>query len=131
MDSGSTPSSVLRTYGDAWLKSDHETMFDMYADDIVAHYGGGSIYSGTHVGKPRFLDVLVESSLNAQRSLVSIDALFDTGSIGAIFTTESMVVGGERRTLARALRFRINKGKIVECWLYDQDQHVTDAAWSA
>ena len=106
-------------------------MFAMYADDIVVHYGGRSPYAGVHRGRDRFIEVLVESSIRAQRSLLSIDALFETSSEGAIFTTESVVLGDETQIVKRALRFRVDDLRIQECWLYDQDQHVVDAAWSA
>jgi hypothetical protein len=106
-------------------------MFAMYTNDIVVHYGGTSPYAGVHRGKDDFLRALVESSIRSQRSLFSVDAVFDTGTEGAIFSTESLVVDGETRTVERALRFRLAQGQIHECWLYDHDQHLVDAAWSA
>jgi ketosteroid isomerase-like protein len=126
----SSRSGVLHSYVDAWLRGDHPAMFAMYADDIVVHYGGTSPYAGVHRGRDEFLQVLVESSIRSQRSLVTINAVFDAETEGAIFSTESLVVDGETRTVERALRFRLAHGQIQECWLFDHDQHVVDAAWS-
>jgi uncharacterized protein len=122
--------SVLRTYADAWLRSDHTVLFGCYADDIVAHYGGASPFAGTHVGRDAFITVLINIAARSQRELLAIEALYDDGATGAIFTREAIVVDGQRVEISRALRFRLHNGLIVECWLYDQDQHLIDRAWA-
>ena len=69
--------------------------------------------------------------MRSGRRLVSIDQVDDLGTHGAIFATESMTVGGETVQLARALRYRSADDRIVECWLYDHDQHLVDRAWAS
>lgn len=122
--------SVLRAYADAWLAGDLATLFGFYAPDIVAHYGGTSPFAGVHVGKDRFVDVLVESAVRSSRALVAVDVVLDDGTVGALFVREALVVDGERIEIERALRFRLEDGRIAECWLYDHDQHLVDRAWS-
>jgi uncharacterized protein len=131
MTSGSdAPISVLRTYADAWLRSDHTVIFACYADDIVAHYGGSSPFAGTHVGRDEFVKVLINVAVRSQRELLAIEAVYDDGATGAIFTREAIIVHGQRHEVLRSLRFRLHDGLIAECWLYDQDQHLVDRAWA-
>jgi uncharacterized protein len=130
-----TPDVITR-YAAAWLAGDVVTLVGCYADHIVAHYGGQSPFAGTHVGRDRFVDVLLESSARSGRKLLSVDQIHDDGETGALFVTESLVVdwihdGGETVTVFRALRFRVADGKIAECWLFDHDQHLIDRAWSS
>jgi uncharacterized protein len=126
-----TPSpAVLQTYADAWLRSDHTVLFACYADDIVAHYGGASPFAGTHRGRDAFVEVLINIAVRSQRELLAVEAVFDDGATGAIFTREAINVEGQRHEVRRALRFRLHDGLIAECWLYDQDQHLVDQAWA-
>ena len=39
-----------RAYAEAWVNGDLATMIDLYASDVVVHYGGRSPFTGTHVG---------------------------------------------------------------------------------
>ena len=122
---------VVQRYADAWARNDVGEMVAIYHPEVVAHYGGTSEFAGTHAGRERFVEVLVESSVRSERTLVGIDAVFQDGDRGAIFAREAMTIDGARAEVARALRYRIEHGLIAECWLYDHDQHLVDRAWSA
>lgn len=123
-------SGVISRYADAWRTGDLTTLISCYDEGIIAHYGGRSSFAGTHVGRDRFIEVLAGTALVSERQLVSIDQLHDDGDTGALFVTESLVIGGERHTVHRALRFRVAGDRIVECWLFDHDQHLVDRAWT-
>jgi ketosteroid isomerase-like protein len=120
---------IVRQYADAWLAGDLATMFDLYDDDVVVHYGGSSAYAGTHHGKQRLIEVLIETASRSDRKLVDVDAVYDEGDHGAIFVTESFHVGDATVVLPRALRYRVAGDRIVECWLYDHQQQLVDEAW--
>lgn len=47
-----------------------------------------------------------------------------------MFVTATFDIDGERVTVERCLRYRVNVGMIVEVWLYDHQQHLVDQAWS-
>jgi len=121
---------VVTAYARAWEAADHATLIGLYAEDVVVHYGGTSPFSGTHQGRDRFVDVLLQTAARGKRSLASIDQVHDDGDTGAIFVTERFEVDGEPVEVQRALRYRTAGGRITECWLYDQDQHLVDRAWS-
>ena len=121
---------VITRYAEAWERGDIAAMLDSYADDVVAHYGGTSDFAGTHRGRDRLVEVLLESAARSDRLLVSIDQVHDDGSTGAIFATESFTIGDRAAVVHRALRYRTDGERITELWLYDQDQHLVDQAWS-
>lgn len=124
-----TPGVVSR-YAEAWARNDIAAVMAAYAPDFVAHYGGSSPFAGTHHGKDEFLRVLITTTARSRRQLDTIEAVFDEGDRGAIFVREGITVNGETHVVARALRYRVADGLLAECWLYDQDQHLVDAAWS-
>jgi uncharacterized protein len=121
---------VLHRYVDAWQRNAIDELIELYAPDVVAHYGGTSPYAGTHTGRDRFVAVLVETAIASGRTLVGVDLVIESGDAGAIFVRESMLVGGRPHVVARALRYRLDDDRIAECWLYEQDQHLVDQAWS-
>jgi uncharacterized protein len=125
---------TISRYAHAWAAGDLATVVDSYATDIVVHYGGTSPFAGTHTGRDRFVEVLIETASRSSRELISVDQVHDDGETGAIFATERILVGppGDRRpvTIQRALRFRVADDRITECWLFDHDQHLLDRSWS-
>jgi uncharacterized protein len=130
MASQSTSPGVITRYADAWVAGDFATLVACYSEGFVAHYGGQSPFAGTHIGRDRFLEILMTTATRAQRQLVSIDQLHDDGATGALFVTESIVVDGTSMRVLRALRYRTSDDLLTECWLYDHDQHVVDHAWT-
>jgi uncharacterized protein len=121
---------LVHRYATAWFAGDLTTVLNTYAPHIVAHYGGTSPFAGDHVGRDRFVEVLLDTAGRSQRQLLAIEAVFDGDGEGALFVRESLILDGARHEVSRALRFRIENDKFVECWLYDHDQHLIDQAWS-
>jgi hypothetical protein len=66
----------------------------------------------------------------SDRQLVTIGQVDDHGTHGALFVTETVSFDTEIATIERALRYRAAADRLVECWLYDHDQHLVDQAWS-
>jgi hypothetical protein len=129
-DTTTKPVGVITRYARAWERGDIGEIVNCYNEDIVAHYGGQSGFAGTHLGRERFLGLLLETGQRGSRKLLSIDQLHDDGDTGAFFVTESFVVNGETVSVFRALRFRTNGETITECWLFDHSQHLVDQAWA-
>lgn len=121
---------VIGQYAISWEQGDLTTMFALYDDDVIVHYGGTSEYAGTHHGKERLIEILAETAARCDRKLVRVDGVFTEGDAGAIFVTETFKVNGATLRLPRALRYRVDRDRIVECWLYDHQQHLVDQAWA-
>jgi uncharacterized protein len=124
-------SGVITRYAEAWQRSDITELLACYHDDIVVHYGGTSPFAGTHHGRDRLFEILVETAQRSGRQLVSIDQIDDQHTHGALFVTESIVLDGATVAVERAFRYRCADGLFVECWLYDHDQHRVDRAWAS
>ena len=47
----------VREMHDAWLVGDFDTAFASYAEDAIVHLGGRGLFSGTHHGKQRLMEL--------------------------------------------------------------------------
>jgi ketosteroid isomerase-like protein len=120
-------SEVLHRYAEAWKAGDLVRILDAYADDVVFHYFGTHAHAGRHVGKDAAVAAMAAVSSKATRTLLEIeDVLVGDGDRGAILATERLERDGDAVEVHRALHYRVAGGRIVECWLYDQDQQLID-----
>ncbi|MFM8303142.1 MAG: nuclear transport factor 2 family protein [Actinomycetota bacterium] len=119
---------VLREYAAAWLASDLDAVLGSYHDDIILHYAGESPLAGTHVGKEAAFAALGEASLRSSRTLVAVEDVLVGDSLGALIAVEDL--GDPPRRVRRVLLYRVQDGKLAECWLFDEDQRFVDQLWS-
>ena len=119
---------VLRSYADAWLAADLEQVLSAYHDEIVLHYMGESPLAGTHEGRDAVMEILGQASFRASRKLIEIEDVLVGESLGAILAIEDL--GEPPRRVRRVLVYRVDEGKLRECWLYDEDQRFIDELWS-
>lgn len=119
---------VLRSYADAWLAADLERVLDAYHDEVVLHYMGESPLAGTHEGRDSVMEVLGQASFRASRKLIEVEDVLVGEELGAILAIEDL--GEPPRRVRRVLVYRVDEGKLRECWLYDEDQRFIDQLWS-
>ncbi len=119
---------VLRSYADAWLAADLERVLDAYHDEVVLHYMGESPLAGTHEGRDAVMEVLGQASFRASRKLIEVEDVLVGEHLGAILAIEDL--GEPPRRVRRVLVYRVDEGKLRECWLYDEDQRFIDQLWS-
>lgn len=119
---------VLRSYADAWLAADLERVLDAYHDEIALHYMGESPLAGTHEGRDAVMEVLGQASFRASRKLIEVEDVLVGEHLGAILAIEDL--GEPPRRVRRVLVYRVDEGKLRECWLYDEDQRFIDQLWS-
>jgi hypothetical protein len=48
-----------------------------------------------------------------------------------VIVREAITVGDVEHEIERALVYRVEAGLLAECWVYDQDQRLIDAALSS
>jgi len=119
---------VLRSYAQAWLASDLEKVLAAYHDDIELHYMGTSPLAGTHRGRDAAFAALGQASARASRKLVDVKDVMVGESLGALAAIEDL--GDPPRRVQRVLLYRVQDGKLRECWLFDEDQRFIDELWS-
>jgi hypothetical protein len=86
--------------------------------------------AGDHAGRDEALTVLAEVSALAPRELVAIDEVLTGPGAAVVVVRERLARGDETHELRRVLRYRIEGGKLTECWLYDEDQALVDRLWA-
>ena len=119
---------VLKAYADAWLASDLEKVLASYHDEIELHYMGNSPLAGSHKGRDVAFMALGRASTLTSRRLIAIDDVLVGDHLGALIATEDL--GDPPQRVRRVLLYRIEDGKLRECWLFDEDQRFIDELWS-
>ncbi len=119
---------VLRTYSTAWLAGDLDAVLASYHDDIELHYMGASPLAGSHVGRDAAFAALGQASLRTSRKLVAVEDVLVGETLGALIAVEDL--GEPPRRVRRVLLYRVQDGKLRECWLFDEDQRFVDELWS-
>jgi ketosteroid isomerase-like protein len=122
------PESVVRAYTDAWLDGDVATVVDLYADDIVLHYGGAHALTGDHVGKDAALTALLTIQARTERVPLEVLDVMGSAEHATAWIRERWTVDGDVHELTRVLVYRVGGGRLLECWLYDDDQNLVDRA---
>ena len=120
---------TLRSYAEAWLAADLEKVLGSYHDEIVLHYMGESPLAGTHTGRDAVFAVLGQASWRASRKLIDVEDVLVGENFGALLAIEDL--GEPPRRVRRVLLYRVEDGKLRECWLYDEDQRFIDGLWSS
>ncbi len=124
------PGTVLRRYATAWTDGDLDTLVGCYGDDFTLHYGGTSRFAGTHSGRDAALATMAEVSVLAPRELVAIVDVLVSDSGGALVVQERLTRDGRSEVLDRVLRYRVEAGELLECWLLEWDQALVDELWA-
>lgn len=118
--------SVVKRYADAWVENDLRAIVDCYHDEITFHYFGRNPLAGTHRGKSACLAILKQVREKTNRKLVSVRDVLAGEHFGLIVALERFERNGASIEVERLLRFRVHEGKLVECWVYDEDQRLID-----
>ncbi len=121
---------AIERYCAAWAGGDLTTLIDCYTDGFTLRYFGTNRFAGAHVGRDVALGALAEVSTIAPRELIAIEEVLVGPGAAAIVARERLTRDGEVHELRRVLRYRVEAGKLAECWLYDEDQRLVDRLWS-
>lgn len=119
---------VLSAYAKAWMAADLDAVLAAYHDDIELHYLGQSPLAGTHAGRDAALSALGLASTRARRQLIAVEDVLVGEALGALIAIEDL--GEPPRRVRRVLLYRVEDGKLRECWLFDEDQRFVDQLWS-
>lgn len=123
--------AAAERYVEAWLANDLDAILDCYADEFSLHYFGDNPYSGDHVGKDAALAVLLEVGAKAPRSLLAVDDIMAGDGCATIVARETLSFEGASHEIRRVLRYHVLDSRFVDCWLYEENQQLVDAAWSS
>lgn len=123
--------AAARRYVDAWLAGDFPGMMATYSDGFVLHWFGDNPFARTYDGKAEAIPALIEFTKRTGRRLVEVVDVMAGPARATVIVREALTLGGVERQVERALVYRVEDGLLAECWVYDQDQRLIDAALSA
>lgn len=122
---------LVRSYFDALSRGDFAAAGSTFADALVWHQPGGNTLSGTHRGKPAvfaLLGAFTERSVGSFR-IDRVDQLLANGDLVAATIAFSASAGAKAMAMTGVDLLRVEAGKIVEVWLFSEDQAAEDAFW--
>ncbi len=123
--------AAVRCYVDAWLAGDFPAMMATYADDFVVHWFGDNPFAKTYQGKAEAIPALMAFTQRTGRRLVEIVDVTAGPARAVVIVREAVTIDGVEREIERVLVYRTEAGLLAECWVYDQDQRLVDAALSS
>lgn len=123
--------AAARRYVDAWLAGDFPAMMATYADGFVLHWFGDNPFAGTYPGKAEAIPALIAFTQRTGRRLVEIVDVTAGPARAVVIVREAITVDGVEHEIERVLVYRTHNGFLAECWVYDQDQRLVDAALSS
>lgn len=118
--------ATVTRYADAWRAGDLAALIASYHDDFTLHYSGTSSLAGNHVGKAAALKALAEVTRRTNRKLLAIVDVMAGPHRATVIAHERFEKNGHTAELDRVLVYRIDDGKLAECWVYDADQTLVD-----
>jgi uncharacterized protein len=121
---------LARSEMEAALRGDFEGMLDLYTDDVLFHYPGRNILSGTHRGKDgirewvRKIDLLLGEQGSFARTLH--DVLANDDHAIDLISVEAKRSDGRTARWNATLVMHIRDGKISEMWASIDDPYAVD-----
>jgi ketosteroid isomerase-like protein len=119
---------LIRRYLAAMRSGDRESAYGFYAEDIVFHVPGRSLFAGTHHGRDaavRYIEAAVARSHAGEVEVELVDMLVSEQRVALIvrerFTREQGAV-----EIRRANVYRIRGNEIVEVWIFEGNQYEVD-----
>ena len=130
-----TNARLIRDFHEAlgrfYAGGDIEAVRTMLVDDIVWHGSGRSAISGDHVGKSHVLDYFQRRrQLGRGAFQVIVQDVLANDERAVLLAGGRAERDGRTIELETVGIFRIEDGKIAECWLLPFDQYVFDQIWS-
>ena len=105
---------------------DGATIRASYHDDIVLHYAGANPLSGEHRGLAAMLAAMGQMRRRTERKLLAVVEVMIGAERACIVLREAFTRDGETHEIERLGLYRVAGGKIVECWVFDEDQALID-----
>lgn len=122
---------VVEAYSLALSKGDISTAFSYFAPDAKWHQPGNHRFAGTKKGLEAIGKMLSEMMGAAQGSLVikPAGAMMVNGNLVSFPVHFSAKIGDKKVAMNGNDLFEVIDGKIIQVWLFSEDQDAEDAFW--
>lgn len=126
-----TTKEVVEAYSIALSQGDIPTAFSHFSPDAKWHQPGSHKYAGTKTGLEAIGKMLGDMMGATQGSLVikPIGAMMVNGNLVSFPVHFSGKIGEKIVDMNGVDLFEVVDGKIVQVWLFSEDQQVEDEFW--
>lgn len=127
-----TATKVVEAYSIALSQGDIPTAFSHFSPDAKWHQPGKHQYAGTKTGLEAIGKMLGDMMGATQGSLVikPIGAMMENGNLVSFPVHFSGKIGERTIDMNGVDLFEVINGKIVQVWLFSEDQPTEDEFWS-
>ena len=127
-----TAKEVVEAYSIALSAGDIPTAFSHFSPDAKWHQPGNHQYSGTKIGLEAIGKMLGDMMDATQGSLVikPTGAMMTNGNLVSFPIYFSGKIGDKTIAMNGNDLFEVIDGKIVQVWLFSEDQTAEDAFWN-
>jgi uncharacterized protein len=126
-----TPKEVVEAYSLALSKGDIPKAFSFFNPDAKWHQPGSNKFSGTKTGLEEIGNMLSEMMGATQGTLVikPTSAMMVNGNFVSCPIQFSAKTGNKSVNMSGNDLYEVVNGKIVQVWLFSEDQHKEDEFW--
>ncbi|MCC9074376.1 nuclear transport factor 2 family protein [Flavobacterium sp. F-65] len=126
-----TPIEVVEGYAIALSKGDIPTVFSYFNPDAKWHQPGNNQFSGTKNGLEAIGKMLSDMMGATQGSLVikPTGAMMVNGNLVSFPIQFSAESGNKTVDMKGIDLFEVVDGKIINVWLFSENQHLEDEFW--
>lgn len=126
-----TPKEVVEAYSIALSKGDIPTAFSFFSPDAKWHQPGNNQFSGTQTGLDAIGKMLSAMMAATQGTLVikPAGAMMVNGNFVSCPVQFSAKNGNKSVDMAGNDLYEVVNGKIVQVWLFSEDQPKEDEFW--
>ncbi|WP_017583323.1 nuclear transport factor 2 family protein [Nocardiopsis valliformis] len=122
---------IAREYFQAVQNGDLAKVGELLAEEVVWHQPGANQFSGEHKGRDAVF-ALLGGMMEASQGSFAIDAVHALMGNGDLVAAP-IHFAGRREDAAMSMDgvdlLRLKDGKIVEMWLFSEDEVAEDAFW--
>lgn len=128
-----TAKEVVTAYSVALSQGDMPTAFSHFSPDAKWHQPGSHQFAGTKEGLDAIGKMLSEMMAATQGTLVinPTGALMENGNLVSFATRFSGKLGDRTVDMNGVDLFEVVNGKIVQVWLFSDDQAAEDIFWGS
>jgi uncharacterized protein len=126
-----TPKEVVEAYSSALAKGDVPKAFSFFSADAKWHQPGNNKFSGTKTGLEEIGKMLSEMMGATQGTLVikPASAMMVNGNFVSCPVQFSAKSGSKSVEMSGNDLYEVVNGKIVQVWLFSEDQPKEDEFW--
>lgn len=123
---------LIRIMDEMQAKGDIERMFSVFADDVVAHFGGRSKLAGDYKGKEQLQELFMKLMRIVGENLqVETHEIVAGDKHGFMLHVVRAERNGRRIEIHNIDIFHFSNGKVTEAWFVSEDPYTADAWYDA